>query len=281
MKAIEAVRSWDRVKQIRYAVILGAMLLFLPPAAILPQLAGEANLCGKLCMRMFFLPGTNPSWLRTAENVAADWAGVLLLLTILTVTFLFGRLWCGYLCPIGGTQEIVSTMVPEKVTIDWRKIPAPPFRYGYLGVYVLGATLGAGSIACKFCNFRVIPFLAGAPFVPAYRAYLLTGLGLGGLAVIVLTGFMAWGGRAYCNYLCPVGAVDALVNRLGAGFRIAKRMRVTESRCTGCGTCERVCPMAAAKVVDGISTLHAMSCLQCRTCEINCPTQAIAWRRKQ
>jgi len=279
MKVINTIGAWDRRKKIRYLAILGGMLIFLPPLAFLPQLAGESNLCGKLCMRMFFVPGAAPSWGKLADNLAADWLGATVLLAILIVTFWFGRLWCGHLCPVGGAQEMVSSLIPGRAKLDFRKIPAPAFRYGYFGIYVLGATLGAAGIACKFCNFRVIPFLFGAPLVPAYRAYFATSLGLASLAVVVITGFLAWGGRAYCNFFCPIGAVDALVNRLGAAFGPVRRMRVASSLCTGCGTCQRVCPMAAAKVVDNVSAIKSISCLQCRTCEISCPTQAIAWRR--
>src|SRR3990167_6928003 len=39
----------------RDILILFGILIFLPPLALIPQIAGEPNMCGKVCPRMFFI----------------------------------------------------------------------------------------------------------------------------------------------------------------------------------------------------------------------------------
>lgn len=273
------IDSWRQHRRLWF-IFLG-IVLFLPPLAFLPQLAGEANMCGAICPRLFFIPSAKGVWAGWARGVQSAWFGVMLLGTILAVTFFCGRWWCSHLCPVGGSAELVSRGVPARLKVNFAFLPAPAFRYGYFSIYLAGGLLGIGSIACKFCNFRVIPFLAGAPFVPAYRTYLFTGMGLAGLLVILLTGFLARGGRGYCNLLCPIGALDGAINRLGARFGFTRRVRTDRARCIGCGSCVEAC-MVWALSHEGERAQperDQFSCMSCRECEKVCPQGAISYGR--
>ncbi|MDI6744056.1 MAG: 4Fe-4S binding protein [Thermodesulfovibrionales bacterium] len=199
------------------------MLIFLPPFSAIPKTAGEVNMCGAVCPRMFFIFSPKGVWSGFVNNISSMWFGVALVSSILVVTIFFGRLWCSHLCPVGGASELGSKGIPDKLKINFSFMNAPAFRYGYLFVYIAGAVIGIGSIACKLCNFRVIPFWAGAPFVPAYQTYLLTSMGIAGLLTVGLTGFFAKGGRGYCNLLCPVGALDSVANYLGSRLGFTKK----------------------------------------------------------
>jgi ferredoxin len=96
------------------------------------------------------------------------------------------------------------------------------------------------------------------------------------LGLVVGLGFLAKGGRAYCNLLCPVGALDALANRLG--MRLGRRVRVDAGRCTACGACAKVCPTWAIEV-GGTARIDPLACLPCRDCEGVCPEEAIRYGR--
>lgn len=267
----------------RTLFILLGLVFFLPPLSLLPQVAGEVNMCGAVCPRMFFILSKQGLWSGLVKGIQSAWFGVALVGLILTMTFFFGRLWCSHLCPIGGATELVSRAMPSRLKLDYSFLPAPAFRYGYFFIYLAGSLLGIGSIACKFCNFRVIPFLAGAPFVPAYRTYLFTGIGLSGVLVILLTGFLAKGGRGYCNLLCPVGALDGISNWLGEKFAFARRMATDHSRCNGCGRCVTVCPVwALRKAGTGCRPplRDQLSCLACRECARVCSQKAISYGRR-
>ncbi len=46
-------------------------------------------------------------------------------------------------------------------------------------------------------------------------------------------------------------------------------------KCTGCGTCEEVCPVEAIKVEDKKAVVDAETCVDCGTCIDECPEKAI------
>ena len=68
--------------------------------------------------------------------------------------------------------------------------------------------------------------------------------------------------RSFCRYLCPLGAFYAVFNRYSFYQLTSDR-----STCTGCNTCERVCPMA--------TTVSSPECIRCGRCKAACPTGSI------
>jgi NAD-dependent dihydropyrimidine dehydrogenase PreA subunit len=50
---------------------------------------------------------------------------------------------------------------------------------------------------------------------------------------------------------------------------------VDEKKCTGCATCEKVCPTGAIAIVDGVATINQERCDGCETCLDFCPNGAI------
>lgn len=260
----------------RYWIMLAGILVFLPPLSFLFQFTQDHNFCGSWCPRMFFVwrHGTEigqwlMGWLRS-------YMGVALMLGMLVTTFFFGRYWCSHFCPIGGTTEVVSKLVPRFLKINYSRVPAPSVRYGYLLVYFLAPLIGIGSICCSYCNFATIPRLFASAFSQTDVAYFLRTAGLINLGLIVVLGFLAKGGRAYCNLLCPIGALDAICNWLGSKF--GKSVSVDASKCDACGECAEVCPTWAIDVKDK-AKVDQLSCMPCRICEEICSKEAIGYGR--
>jgi polyferredoxin len=208
-----------------------------------------------------------------------SYMGVGLVLGILVSTLFLGRYWCSHLCPVGGTMEMGSRLMPKFTKINYSKIPAPSFRYGYLAVYFIAPILGIGSLCCNYCNFAAIPRLLGAVFNKADLVYFLRTAGLINLALIMVLGFLAKGGRAYCNLLCPIGALDAIFNRIGLKF--GKRVKVEKTKCNSCGACANVCPTWAIEVNEEKAVIDPFSCIPCRLCQKNCPKEAIAYGKME
>jgi ferredoxin-type protein NapH len=260
----------------RTALLALGVVAFLPPLALVFQPSGDSSFCGTWCPRMFFSWRLGQSAHEFLLGFARAWIGVALVVGVLGVTLLAGRWWCSHACPVGGAMELGSRLVPRRLRIDFSRVPPAPVRYGYLGVYLLAPALGIGSLCCNYCNFATVPRILGAAFSRADLTYFLRGAGLVNLALVLVLGVFAKGGRAYCNLLCPVGALDALANRLG--LRFGRRVRVDPARCTACGACAKVCPTWAI-AADGKAAIDALACLPCRACETVCPEQAIAYAR--
>jgi len=169
-------------------------------------------------------------------------------------------------------------LTPRKLKLDYSSIPAAPVRYGYLLVYLAAPLLGLGSLCCSYCNFAAVPSLFGAAFIQADMAYFLRAYGIINLALFLLLAVLARGGRAYCNFLCPVGALDALAARFGQRF--GKRVRVSAERCTACGDCLHVCPTWAVSM-DLKAHIDQLSCMPCGECEKACPEGAIRYGKAE
>jgi len=270
MRAEEHLPSrWTRH---RTWILLAAAVLSLPPLAALFQLTGDRDFCGTWCPRMFFV------WREgsTLATFFAGWArafmGVALVAGVLLATVWLGRLWCSHLCPVGAGLELGARLVPSRLKVDLSRVPAAPFRYGFLAVFMVAPALGIGSLCCNYCNFAALPRLFGAPFSAADLTYFLRAQGVVNLALLLGLGFFARGGRAYCNLLCPLGALDALVNRFGP--RRSRRFRIDPEVCTECGECAGACPTWAIEAHSS-PVIDQLSCIPCGQCEKTCPYGAM------
>lgn len=258
----------------RTLILVLAAVLFLPPLAAVFQLTGDHNFCGSWCPRMFFVWREGTTLSAYFAGWARAFAGVALVGGVLLTTLFIGRYWCSHLCPVGGGLELGSRLIPERLKIDLSRIPAAPFRYGFLAVFMVVPALGLGSLCCNYCNFAALPRLAGAPFSQADLSYFLRAQGLVNLGLLLGLGLLARGGRAYCNLLCPIGALDALANRIG--LRSARRMRIDPDRCVDCGDCIGACPTWAIEA-HSKPAIDQLSCMPCGLCERACEVGAISY----
>ncbi len=165
-----------------------------------------------------------------------------ILLASVVLGLSFGRIFCGWLCPLAAVFNFLAPMSRRHAKLDRR------WKY----VALAGTALllyYSPSIELSF------PFAIS----PRYLAIAL-------LLAIVLSSLLY--GRVFCTSLCPVGGWFSALGKL-AVFRL----RVGEE-CTGCGRCNRVCEMHL-DVARG-RDLH--ECSLCWACVEECPYRAIKLR---
>lgn len=195
--------------------------------------------------------------------------GILLLFGVM-----LGRTVCGWMCPVGFGQEILYKIPTPKLKKNRITRGLSYLKYIALVVLVLALPLWysakQGMPVPAFCKF-VCP--AGTVSAFALLAHpsnsvLFSLLGslfqwkVAVLIVIVVASVICF--RPFCRFLCPLGAIYGLFNRISV-----IGIKVDEERCTRCGACVRHCKMDVRSVGD-----H--ECIHCGSCRSVCPAQAIA-----
>jgi ferredoxin-type protein NapH len=261
----------------RYLLIILAVLALLPPVALLPRFFGSMSLCGSpFCMRMLL------SFEGFSAMSKTLFIGLILIITILVVSFVAGRFWCSHVCPVGGVTELGNKAIPEKLQISYKWISAPAVRYSYLAAFLFLPVLGVGTLCCNYCNFSIVSSLFGSITNPASRVLLAGFGGITDILLLLLLGVFALGGRAYCNFLCPIGAIDAGFNWLGSKIKFLKRIRIDQSKCNSCNQCVKACPMWAIETSENKSvTINQLSCIPCKICIEKCQQDAISYQKEE
>ncbi len=195
--------------------------------------------------------------------------GILLLFGIM-----LGRTICGYLCPIGFLQEMLHKIPAPKIKKSRVTRALSYLKYVILAVFVVVIPLWYGlkdyplPAFCKYiCPAGTLQGAVGLLAHPnnadkySMLGALFANKMLILLAVLLLCVFMY---RAFCRFLCPLGAIYGLFARVAiVGVRVEK------SACVHCGRCVHNCKMDVKRVGD-----H--ECIQCGECINDCPTNAIS-----
>jgi Pyruvate/2-oxoacid:ferredoxin oxidoreductase delta subunit/Na+-translocating ferredoxin:NAD+ oxidoreductase RnfG subunit len=163
----------------------------------------------------------------------------------LATSIIWGRLYCGYLCPFGAFTQILHNLSPIKIKIPMR-IQKRLIIAKYLVLVVIASGVALGDLwITGFEPFQTFFFLTGQ-----WWMWLIA-------AAAVLASIPAE--RFFCRYFCPAGAVLSLA----ASLRLMEIRRWPE--CKQCLVCQRTCPTGA---IVG-SKISSLECMNCRECEMN------------
>ncbi|UCF44110.1 MAG: 4Fe-4S dicluster domain-containing protein [Planctomycetota bacterium] len=182
-------------------------------------------------------------------------------LALVVATALFGRMFCGWVCPLGtaiDAAHFVQDRRPSGSLVE---------RLSSIRFWILIVLIGAALVGVNLVGWldplvmssRALHLGYGARLHWAATAVVWT-------AVAVVIGLVFFAPRFWCRALCPLGAALSLVACLAPC-----RRRVGES-CTNCGACSDACPMGQSSIKNSPA-----ECIGCRRCEAACPEQAIAF----
>ncbi len=181
-----------------------------------------------------------------------------------TVGGLLGRMICGWICPIGWLQEMLHKIPKPKLNLKkfvWLDKPARYLKYAVLLVLVLIIPyLTKEPWFSKLCFIGGIE--AGIPLVifnQDIREMIGTLFYIKMAITIITLIWFIFVKRAFCKYLCPLGAIYSVFNRFSL-----LRIHV-DNGCTKCNRCQSVCPMDI-KVYENPNSLECIRCLKCTTC---------------
>jgi MauM/NapG family ferredoxin protein len=221
---------------------------------------------------------------RTVVNTVF-WTGLVMAL----LTIVFGRFFCGFVCPLGSTIDFSDRFLFNKIRSGSRRPQRYLQRLKYMLLFGLIILAFYGAVAPLFMDpislFTRIFAIVIDPLVK------LTGLGLltvtapaRGLAGLDMLNFLTiktpvfygtffvtvlfvavlaggfWDKRFWCQYVCPSGALFGLLSRMPLFRRVH-----FASGCNSCGACSRVCPTRAIDAT-GVARTNTAECVTCGLC---------------
>jgi polyferredoxin len=231
-------------------------------------------------------------------------------LAIILMTLFLGRIFCGFICPLGTVHHVVSWVKPalkgKRMVEANQKTPTHRVKYflliGLLGGAIIGLNLTGLmdpiSLFFRSLALAVFPGIGvGIKGIFDWMAKsdirILNQLRYGAeLLVSPVFGYgyqsyqMAWfiglifllilllnriKPRFWCRILCPLGALLGIFSRVSI-----LTLEKDHERCTSCSLCTKHC-QGAASPMPGQHWENA-ECLMCFNCLDSCPEEALSFR---
>jgi polyferredoxin len=218
-------------------------------------------------------------------------------LVILILTFLTGRTYCSFLCPLGIGQDLFSRIggrFRRKFRRYGFKKPHTILRYSVLaitlivtmvwGIYMI-TLLDPYSIFGRFMTFfgKPVVFLINnllAGVLGEFDIYSLSHITLKGYTLVaysipaaffLLVGVLSFTkGRLYCNTICPVGTLLGLVSKISL-----VRIKFDKDACSRCGRCAVKCKSSCIDFLK--HDVDVSRCVSCFNCLSACPDKALSY----
>ncbi|MDR1553469.1 MAG: 4Fe-4S binding protein [Prevotellaceae bacterium] len=272
-------------KFLRRFRIVFAILFLIAVTLVFTDISGNTSSFFKDVIRFQFTPAL--------LSAMAGIAGVFIFLIL--ITFLFGRIYCSFICPTGIFQDAVTFIANIFKSRKKRRFAyAKPHRIlRYVIMTLVVALLILGSTKCllnldPYSNygrmaenvFRPVIISAnntGASLFPTtfyhinYKTFTLGSIIYSALFLVIIALMSALRGRLYCNTVCPVGSLLGLISKYSV-FRIA----INKTKCTHCRLCEIACKSQCINSKN--EQVDSSRCVQCYNCTVSCKHSAIGLR---
>ncbi|MDH5516298.1 MAG: 4Fe-4S binding protein [Gammaproteobacteria bacterium] len=193
------------------------------------------------------------------------WPFILTALIPVVATLLFGRFFCGWICPATFLYELNTTLSLWMHRFGFKAGTRKFDRRMKYIVLAVGLVLSAisGSV---LISVIYPPAIIGREL---YFGIALGGFGAGLVFFVITLLFdLLVARRGFCRYLCPGGALYSLLGR----YRLFRIKRIIEN-CNDCAKCNAVCEF-------GLDPLHddfGQECNNCAACIAICPTDAMTF----
>ena len=239
------------------------------------------------------------SWMAKVQALEAVLAlNVAVIAGLAVLTFLFGRIYCSIICPLGVMQDVFGWLgkKSKKNRYTFSK-EYKWLRYGLLAIFIAGWLAGVGTIIellapysafGRICTMLLQPLWmlgnnALASIAEHYESYAFYGVDVWmkslpvffiALLTLIIIAILAWrNGRTYCNTICPVGTVLSFISR----FSLLK-IHFDEDKCKNCSLCTKNCKAACIDFKN--HKVDYSRCVVCGDCIKSCKFGALSYSRK-
>jgi NosR/NirI family transcriptional regulator, nitrous oxide reductase regulator len=194
--------------------------------------------------------------------------------TLVSVVLIGRGVFCGWLCPFGAMQELLAQVARVLRVPQWSPSEALEKRL-WMGKYVAAVAvlvLVLAGIDSSGATTEIEPFKTAitSKFTRAWPY-------IGYAGVLLAIGLFSE--RAYCRFLCPLGGVLAVLDRLHLIDLLKRRPECGNP----CRLCERSCPVRA---IEKSGKIIMAECFQCLDCQVEyyddkrCPPLVQAAKRR-
>jgi len=182
-------------------------------------------------------------------------------------TLALGRGFCSWGCFYGGWDDGFSRIgkkpIIKKINGIWKWMP--------FAVLLLVAITAALSLSPTYCDW-ICPFKAVTEYekVTSVESAAKTVVFLSLFLGLVVTLPILTKKRTQCSFLCPLGAINSLSNKINP-FTI----KIDKTVCTECMKCVKACPMFALSEEGVKNGEVSIQCSKCGKCLDVCTKQAL------
>ncbi|TAK67366.1 MAG: 4Fe-4S binding protein [Bacteroidetes bacterium] len=191
---------------------------------------------------------------------------VLMLIIFIIVIFsmIYGRVWCGWMCPQTGLNELVSWY--EKKTKQWLRVPktgASLIRRATAGVlqiltiWIISFLIGFVLIAYFVDPYTMVTEISGGTL-----GVITTGI-LVGISALTFVNIMFWREK-FCTKACPYGMMQMVIT--DSRTQIVRYRTERNDDCIECKACVRDCMMG----IDIRTSPYQTECIHCGVCVDSC-----------
>ena len=223
-----------------------------------------------LVIPMMLLPAAFTKSIIFPGSIIGGFANISAMVVLwLGATLVLGRGFCSWGCFYGGWDDGFSRVrkrrAIKQISDLWKWMP-----FAVLLMVMLTAAL---SLTPTYCSW-ICPFKAVTEFEQVTSVESATKAGIflsffGGLVVVLPVMTRK---RTQCSFLCPLGAISSLSNKI-TPFTV----KIDKTACTECYKCVEVCPLFALSK-EGIKEGEvSLFCSKCGKCIDACPKKAIQY----
>ncbi|MDD5463833.1 MAG: 4Fe-4S binding protein [Candidatus Moranbacteria bacterium] len=205
------------------------------------------------------------TYVTTGQYLQRIYTSVFILMGIVVVlTFVFGRVFCSHLCPLGAVQEWIRGLGRKIGIKKDLELPKSVDKYARYLKYVILIVIVYFSYKTGDLIFRGYdPFNAlmhlGEEFDEKVVGYSILGV-----VLFVSLFSKSW----WCRYFCPFGATMGIIRKISP-FKIKRN----ETSCIACGKCDKSCP--AGLDISNVKEVNSADCISCLNCVKNCPNSSL------
>jgi ferredoxin-type protein NapH len=198
-------------------------------------------------------------------------------LSMLVLSMVLGRSFCGFLCPAGGLQECVAGINGKAARQGKRRVIKYIIWILWIAAMATAFALGEGTVRADvfFMTDHGISVTEVINYIVYYAVILL-----------LLLPSLIYGRRAACHYLCWMAPFMIIGGKIGQKLHIPQLHVTADNRkCISCKKCESACPMGlgVVQMVKGKNHYQCADCIQCGACIDSCPKNVLSysWRTER